>query len=628
MRDLHRNIATRNRTVSPSVLLSIVILMVGLLLGVSVYSAEPMVPDSTVGDCRLTRLVTAPQVRSASMSPSGTIFCYTPVFELPPEQRTMYRMSTSVLLTDSVDSPGNIDTLINGFGGRVLWLGDSDKLVYVGEYDSLYAYHFFDSDSGYSHHCPIDRAARYWDARGSRLERDSLTYRIISVSPEHDEDTISFTVEDSLKYIHEVEQSPSASILLVKLRWASNGPCRTYLLPIRENTQPIFIDSTWYDVHWSYTDSALYALTSGNDLSRAHSFLKIHLDSKTLQITGEPEVLLTDQRTDERFSVSRDGRRMLYRTAVRGTKLWLYERGAEGDTIWNRRLLREEPIRVKSPRFSPDGKSIAYVRELNSGWSPNEIRTVSVADGTVRLIARSSSNSPSVSWSSDGRFLLYGSGGDYCEPAHVMIANLETGDTVSMPDTRMSFFHAEATMGAEGELIYSRPGGGNYVVSGLNDTIGTLLFERDSSFIPGDELHSLRLPPDGSRFAVAGEARSFVLRRGGDGVWVFDRGNPAPICVIKGPYLPVGWSADEATLYIYSGIRESAVYAVKPPDTSLVTYAHLSDSALVEWYYMLDPAPVDMNKSGTMVVTAEEVRRNDVWLVEGFDPGAEARAKE
>jgi hypothetical protein len=192
----------------------------------------------------------------------------------------------------------------------------------------------------------------------------------------------------------------------------------------------------------------------------------------------------------------------------------------------------------------------------------------------------------------------------------------------------MPFFDGEAAMGAEGELIYSRPGGGNYVVSSLDDTTGALLFERDSSFIPGDELYSLRLSPDGARFAVAGEARSFMLRRGGDGVWVFDRGNPAPICLIKGPYMPVGWSADATTLYVYSGIRESSVYVVKPPDTSMVTLARLSDLPLVEWYYMLDPTPVDVNNSGTMLVLTEEVRRNDVWLVENFDPGAEARAKE
>jgi serine/threonine-protein kinase len=125
-----------------------------------------------------------------------------------------------------------------------------------------------------------------------------------------------------------------------------------------------------------------------------------------LEIRGTPVPVLDDIEPDDagfgEVSVSKNGT-LVYRrangaAAVRNTVDWL-------DATGRKEQLRAKPGAYSNPRFSPDGKLLAYVVRERSGQS------VSVYDlerGTNIQLGTSSGTVMSVAWSTDSRYVVFG----------------------------------------------------------------------------------------------------------------------------------------------------------------------------------------------------------------------------
>ncbi len=117
----------------------------------------------------------------------------------------------------------------------------------------------------------------------------------------------------------------------------------------------------------------------------------------------------------EGLAFSQDGRWVTYSSYPDGT-LWRSKMdGSE------RRQLTFPPLRVLLPRWSPDGKQIAF-NAMRPGETWN-VYLVSSEGGTPQRLLPSEKSQMDVNWSPDGRSLIFGSAGDPASP----ISTLDLG---------------------------------------------------------------------------------------------------------------------------------------------------------------------------------------------------------
>jgi hypothetical protein len=142
--------------------------------------------------------------------------------------------------------------------------------------------------------------------------------------------------------------------------------------------------------------------------------------------SGEPLRLTTGRRARE-ADVSRDGRSLVYVTNRSGTTtLRLSSIGASG-TLSNERVLVPSAHHEQAftPRFSPDGRRVAYGTWTAGGY--RDIRIVDVASGRFVELMRDRAIDQQPEWSPDGKTLYFVS--DRTGIANIYAHDLESGRT-------------------------------------------------------------------------------------------------------------------------------------------------------------------------------------------------------
>ena len=122
---------------------------------------------------------------------------------------------------------------------------------------------------------------------------------------------------------------------------------------------------------------------------------------------GGEEVLLATADHETANDWSRDGNYLLYTVSVpeTGDDLWYLERDGEGNG-WEPRPFLQTPSNEHSPKFSPDGRYVAYMSE-ESGQSEIYVRPFSEGSPEVTISANGG-NKPR--WRRDGKELFYTEG--------------------------------------------------------------------------------------------------------------------------------------------------------------------------------------------------------------------------
>lgn len=125
---------------------------------------------------------------------------------------------------------------------------------------------------------------------------------------------------------------------------------------------------------------------------------------------------------------SRDGEWIAY-VAYQEGSLWI----SRADGSGARRLV-SPPENVELPRWSPDGKQIAYmVRRTDHPW---RIYLMQLDTGATREASEGNDNQGAPTWSPDGKFLTYGN--VKCEETHscaIHRIDLATGKVQTLPDS-------------------------------------------------------------------------------------------------------------------------------------------------------------------------------------------------
>ena len=147
---------------------------------------------------------------------------------------------------------------------------------------------------------------------------------------------------------------------------------------------------------------------------------------------GEEQVLLSTSGSESVFDWSRDGRHLLYDKddPETGIDLWYLERSKDGSG-WTPHPFLQTPFAEAMPRFSPDGRYVAY---LSNESGQNEIYVRPFPKGGHKVTV-SSNGGAAVRWSRNGKELFYVEG-------EILVAvSVSSGSSFSVGSATRLFEH-------------------------------------------------------------------------------------------------------------------------------------------------------------------------------------------
>ena len=176
--------------------------------------------------------------------------------------------------------------------------------------------------------------------------------------------------------------------------------------------------------------------------------------------SGEEQVLAATPRTELLSDWSRDGKYLLYHLQEPETAadLWYLERNEDGSG-WEPHPLLQTPFHEVAPRFSPDGRYVAYVSN-ESGQ--NEVYVQPFPEGG-RKVTVSSNGGRKVRWSRDGKELFYVEGETLVAVSVSSGSGFSVGSAIRLfehPGLRPGFNYAPYDVSADGQrFILAEPVG-------------------------------------------------------------------------------------------------------------------------------------------------------------------------
>ena len=296
------------------------------------------------------------------------------------------------------------------------------------------------------------------------------------------------------------------------------------------------------------------------------------------------------------FSISSDGRSMVYARGARFANLWMIDQAVKG-MFAPPVQLTTGTLRRWAPAVSPDGRWVAFVQ---AGDGSADLYRIPIEGGTpIRVTAGADVTGASIAWSPDQRQIAFAArrrGG-----AEVMIADVISGRL------REAGAHHRT-----GGAITWAPGTRIAYQTRLNRNIELLdpVTGVEQALLPDDTtawVFSPRYAPDGVHLAVN------VNLRGGDfGVSIFDLRDRSSRRVSTPIMYPRGWSGDGRFVYAM-GLRR--IYRVAA-----------ADIAPPQQIVPLPWRSPDCTSAGPLRATAficsAADYTSDVWLVEDFDARA------
>ena len=138
------------------------------------------------------------------------------------------------------------------------------------------------------------------------------------------------------------------------------------------------------------------------------------------------------------LAFSRDGQWVTYTSYPDGT---LWRSKVDGS---DRLQLTFPPLRVLLPRWSPDGKQIAFNARLHD--APFNIYVISSDGGQAQRILPSEQTEVDANWSPDGNSLIFGANADVRNKEPIRIIDIRSKRVVACRAPMNSFRHAGRRM--------------------------------------------------------------------------------------------------------------------------------------------------------------------------------------
>ena len=367
-----------------------------------------------------------------------------------------------------------------------------------------------------------------------------------------------------------------------------------------------------FSPRFSLHGDALYYL-SGRSGSPTSSLWKVPIDPESGRAAGGPALVLATLEipsfppVDAAFALSRDGTRLSYARNTTRANLWLAELDARSEGGIRTTQLTSGTALDVSPRFSPDGRSVAFVRG-------NNLFVLRLDGSAPEPLTFGDADHFAPAWSPDGREIAFisqergtsivsriGAAGGEARPfARTLNSGDRAGDLAWSPGAR---------------IVYQRAGNRNFAL--LDPATGeeTPLFEDGG---PGFVFRP-RYSPDGSRVA-------FYWSRPdgpGEGTWVVSLDRSVRQRLLEGFVWPLGWTPDGTCVYVIASTKKGPSMAFAGPE--VLKMPARGGPAVATMKLPFKEVNVveggnDVAPDGRSFVFSVPDSRSDAWLIENFDP--------
>lgn len=428
-----------------------------------------------------------------------------------------------------------------------------------------------------------------WAPDGRRFATALYSERMIHVTDAATGTKSSFPIHGDIQRVKDLDWSPRGSRIAVLTRSEQGQSSVWTMTPEGREARLALTDSLEYGaLRWTPDGGAFYVLRSNQE---SWDLLRVVPGSRRrsrLLVSGLQVELSSS------ITLSRDGSRFLYSRATERRNLHMLERGTEvgGAASWTPRPLTSGAFLETQPRFSPDGRSIAFAR---AEGMTSEIFLVPVAGGPPKRLTHLERWSGDVAWSPDGSELAFCSniGGRF----QVHRVRAAGGPVRAWARTDASGLGRGLAWGPGRYVLYPSPGDHNYVL--LDPATGSQrrLLSRDSAGM----LFHPQSAPDGSRVALLWNDWPSTS------TWIVPLDGSPVEETVEG--LPVGWSPDGGSVFVLQGSR-------KPPRIVRYDRRTRRSDEVVQLPFGSEKIDGAMNAAGDRFVFAVPTRESNVWLIE------------
>jgi WD40 repeat protein len=309
--------------------------------------------------------------------------------------------------------------------------------------------------------------------------------------------------------------------------------------------------------------------------------------------TGRPTMVLP-MLDGGAISVADDGT-LAYARITSTVNIW--EAALAGDTT--RRWLTRGTGRAYRPAYSPDGRSIAFVR--SEGATENLWVARSDSGAAEQATFLEEGTIFDYAWSPDGRRIALCLQGE--APPSIGIVSVGGGAIIRPATLSVSYGSCQVGWLSGDEVFYRRPSQRNFAVLSLRGQPARHLVANDSM----GTMSAVLADPTGRMLALFWDRPQY----GGRGLWLISLADTSQRLLRSGVILPFRWAISGKALYaleLEAPYRLLRIPLAAPDSAIPVTRPH----------GCLD----DISPDGTRVLCAGGTSTSDIWLIRNFDPTA------
>ncbi|RIK73809.1 hypothetical protein DCC62_16585 [candidate division KSB1 bacterium] len=391
------------------------------------------------------------------------------------------------------------------------------------------------------------------------------------------------------EWLTEIDWSPSGKLMLVLTQDKGKYVIWTLTLDKGQQRKMYEIEKELLNPRWAPGGEAIYFFIRQNNTT---DLMKLPVSAETGETRAEAFTLVSGLQAGDYYTLSANGKRLLYTRFLEYSNLWLVE--LHQDKVETKPLVQGTSS-YGHPAISPDGKWVVF----NKGKFPyTHIYKMPVAGGTPEQLTLGEALHASAVWSPDGKRLAFGSFKGNEAKIWTMDAN---GDNPrQFTRTRLSADAPEIAWAPHNKIIYQAAGNRNLSILDPET-------EEERPLIQADSVGWIFFPkysPDRTKVVV-------WWNRSDAGLWVISLVDDSQMKVSDQAVIPVGWSPDGNWIYgFYGRVRGKTLVRlpVSGGESEIVF-------TLPEEIFLTGVSP-----DGRKFVCMVPQTQSDVWLLENFDP--------
>jgi serine/threonine protein kinase len=552
-----------------------------------------------------------------SISPDGNYVAYSTGAGTPE----------GAIFIKDIESGSKVRILSTPFAFNIQWSPDGSRLLY-GEFRS-------EDDSGVYLLPRLGGNPRKllsfpwhfvsWAPDGDRFLFSQTGMRNLFILDVNSGDTISVALDRDIGEIEDIDWSPSGEEILLQgndhekislwvVRPDGSGLSKLFEMDRAGGT---FIGNP----RWSRDERAIYYLETGIRGQFVSDLMKVRYDRDARRLDGEAHMVLSNLAAVKgpgigmSYSISDDGRRIVYEEKSDRMDLWLMRAVGEGEGIqWNTRRLTNSTMLKTRPCLSPDGSTVTFAMGNERSFDVYTLAMPGTMDEPVKEPVRLTyleSDSDLPVYSPDGREIAF-----YSMDGDIMrIWRIDAGGGAPKPwlSSRGSMMDQEISWAPGKKIIYRAGKLNNFqvldpVTGGESDLIET-------------EFEGYTFNP---RWSNSGDKVALFVNRLVDGsqemrLWVLSVADGKFNPIAGTMFYPVGWASDDRSIFVmnfpadWSDAAEMIIFRMNPADGRIEPHAALP-------FAPNELKDIVISPDGRTMVLLHKETVSDIWLVEDFDP--------